>query len=264
MTDETRFKTYWSGWIWHVFGQAGLLVLAMALWHVLVIGLEVPEWQLPKPITIIRSMTEDFWTIMPHLLITYGNVLRGWLIAVIMGMTMAIIIYFNTSVGIALTPFINLMCIIPLITVVPLLMLWLGFGSEAKLIAVVLQSFPIVNLNTLSAFANVAPLRLELMQSMKATKYQQMRCCILPDSLPGIFTGVKLAAVLALIAEVTSEITGGDTGLGAKIIQYTQYMKMPQAFACVFYIALFGMIFYQSLSFIERMLAKNRETKGVS
>jgi NitT/TauT family transport system permease protein len=233
-----------------------LFAAVFGIWRLLVIGLEVPEWQLPDPLAILKAMSGDFDTIAPHLLVTYGNVLAGFAIAVALGLSLAVVINFNASIGITLTPFINLLCIIPLITVVPLLMLWVGFGSEAKLIAVVLQSFPIVNLNALAAFASVTPLRLELMQSMKASKFQQMRYCIFPDSLPGIFTGVKLAAVLALIAEITSEITGGNNGLGAQIIQYTQYMKMPQAFACVFYTALFGIALYQLLSLVEGKLVK--------
>jgi NitT/TauT family transport system permease protein len=233
-----------------------MLGAAMSAWHVLVIKFDIPEWQLPDPPVIFRAMVNDLATIAPHLISTYSNVLLGFAIAVALGLSLAIVIYFNTSVGMTITPLINLMCIIPLITIVPLLMLWLGFGNKAKLIAIVLQSFPIVNLNSLSAFSNVTPLHLELMQTMKAKKYQTMRFCVFPEALPGIFTGVKLAAILALIAQVTSEIAGGNAGLGAQIIQYTQYMKMPQAFACVFYTAAFGTLFYQSLSFIERKLLK--------
>jgi NitT/TauT family transport system permease protein len=236
--------------------QIAILSAVLSAWHVLVIKFDVPEWQLPDPSAIFGAMVHDFATIAPHLTSTYVNVLLGFVIAVILGLSLAIVIYFNTSIGMTITPLINLMCITPLITIVPLLMLWLGFGNKAKLIAIVLQSFPIVNLNSLSAFSNVAPLHLELMQSMKAKKYQTMRFCVFPEALPGIFTGVKLAAILALMAQVTSEIVGGDSGLGAQIIQYTQYMKMPQAFACVFYTAAFGVLFHQCLSFMERKLVK--------
>jgi NitT/TauT family transport system permease protein len=233
-----------------------LIALVMAVWHMFVVVMEIPEWQLPAPLNIFKAMVGDFEAFKPHLIVTYGNVLLGFAIAVTLGLTLAIVINFNVSIGIALTPFINLLCIIPLITIVPLLMLWVGFGSKAKLIAIVLQSFPIINLNALTAFANVDPLRAELMLSMKASRFQQLRCCILPDALPGIFTGVKLAAVLALIAEIASEITGGNNGLGAQIIQYAQYMKTPQAFACVFYTAIFGAVFYQLLSLLEQKLVK--------
>jgi NitT/TauT family transport system permease protein len=236
--------------------QVAVLGAALSIWHVLVTKFDVPEWQLPNPAAIFGAMVNDFDAIVPHLLSTYLNVFLGFTVAVTLGLSLAVVIYFNVSVGITITPLVNLMCIVPLITIVPLLMLWLGFGNEAKLVAIVLQSFPIVNLNTLSAFSNVAPLHLELMQSMKAGKHQTMRFCVFPEALPGIFTGVKLAAILALIAQVTSEIVGGNTGLGAQIIQYTQYMKMPQAFACVFYTAAFGVLFHQSLSLLERKLVK--------
>jgi NitT/TauT family transport system permease protein len=240
--------------------MAELLVipgLALALWQILVMALDVPQWQLPGPWEILTAMVEDFSSLRAHLLTTYGNVLMGFLLAVALGTGLALAIYFSSLVGLTLTPFINIMCVVPVITVVPLLMLWLGFGREAKLIAVVAQSFPVINLNALSAFSNVAGPRLELLRALRASRFQTAIHCLLPSSIPGIFTGVKLAAVLALIAEVTGEISGGDAGLGAQTIKYTQFLKMPQAFACVFYVAAFGAIFYQSLGLIERWLTRD-------
>jgi NitT/TauT family transport system permease protein len=234
-----------------------LILGVLIIWQVLVSIFHIPAWQMPGPLLILRSMKAELRVIGPQLFITYRNIIIGFLIAVVLGLSLAITINFYHSIGIALTPFINLLCIMPLITVVPLLMLWVGFGNEAKLIAIVLQSSPIINLNTSASFANVGVLRLELMESMRAGRFQTLKYCLIPAAIPGIFTGIKLAAVFSMMAEITSEIAGGDQGLGAQIIKYASYMKMPEAFACIFFVALFGVLFYQVISMVEQKLVKS-------
>jgi len=234
----------------------GLILIILLIWQ-LAAG-SVPDWQFPAPAKIFASMLYDFGDIAPHLLLTCRNILIGFLIAVSLGLLVASAGYFYRAFGMAVTPLINLMCIIPLITLVPLLMLWVGFGSTAKITAIVLQSFPIVNLNASTSFANVDTLRLEFMRSMRAAKLQTLFRCMLPDAAQGIFTGIKLSMVFSITTEIAGEIVGGSEGVGARLIQYTMYMKMPQAFACVFYIALTGGALYLILNYLEyRIAGKN-------
>jgi len=243
-----------DGLFGYVLPPVALLAALLTIWQISVSNL--PGWQLPRPTDIFRSMRDDFPQIAPHLLITLKNVLIGFVLAVAIGLTVASIGYFNGAFGKAATPLINLACVIPLVTIVPLLMLWVGFGSAAKIIAVVIQSFPIVNLNAYTAFSNTDKLRLELMQSVRASKVQTLFRCLLPDASPGIFTGIKLSLVFSMTAEITSEIVGGSEGLGAQIIQYTMYMKMPQAFSCIFFVAVLGGVLYQCLNLLERQIVK--------
>lgn len=212
---------------------------------------------MPLPSEIIKAMFSSFAELAPNILYTYTNIIIGFLLAIFIGLILGILISSNKMAGIILTPYINLLCMIPLITIVPLLMLWMGFGRNVKLIAIVIQAFPIMNLNCCVAFSNVDPVRLELMDSLKATKIQKIFCCILPSSVAGVFTGIKLASILSVIACIGAEMTGGSDGLGACINNYVAYMKMPQAFACIFYIMIIGLILYGIIGAIEsKLLAK--------
>lgn len=234
------------------------IILALVIWQVVIIVNNIPEWQMPRPTEIFKTMFGSFQDIKGSLFYTYSNIFIGFVIAVILGVFLAAIINSNKLAGITLTPYINLLCTIPLITIVPLLMLWMGLGRNVKILTVVIQSFPIMNLNACVAFANTDPMRLELMSSLKASKVKKFFYCILPDSVSGVFTGVKLAAILSILAEVSAEMTGGNKGLGAFINNSVAYMKMSEAFASIFYIAIFGFVLYYIITFIENKLMKNR------
>jgi NitT/TauT family transport system permease protein len=233
------------------------IIFVLILWQSIVVAFRIPSWKFPGPLVISKAIITEFDIIRPQIIITYSNVIVGLLFSVVLGVSLASVINFYRSVGIVLAPFINLLCIIPVITIVPLLMLWVGFDNKVKLIVIIMQSFPIINLNTATAFANIDPVKPELMRSMQASKFKVLRFCLLPASITGIFTGIKIASIFAMLAEITSEITGGDEGLGSQIIKYSSYMKIPETFACIFFVAIFGSIFYQLICIIERKITRN-------
>mgnify|MGYP000545060279 CR=1 FL=1 len=235
-----------------------VVILILAVWQAVVVVKSIPAWQMPKPTEILSVMVLGIGELLPNILYTYTNVVIGFLLAITIGFFLGIAITSNKMAGIILTPYINLLCMIPLITIVPLLMLWMGFGRNVKIITIIIQSFPIMNLNCCIAFANVDSVRLELMDSLKATRVQKYMHCIIPSAVPGIFTGIKLASILSVLACVNAEMTGGNNGLGACINNYVAYMKMPQAFACIFFIMILGLIMYGIVSMIETKLLSKR------
>ncbi len=232
--------------------------LLILIWQVLIMVFNVPAWKLPKPSDAFISMFTDFDEYLPHIIRSYSTILIGFSFAVILGIFLAALINNFKILGVALTPYINLMCTTPLITLVPLLILWLGFGQYVIILAVMLQAFPILNMNAFTGFNNVETIKLELMLSLRASKIQTFFYCIFPDALPHVFTGMKLSGIFATIAGISSEFTGGDIGLGAQIISNTQFMRMNQAFACIFYVAIIGLFLYLSICWAESKLVKGK------
>ncbi len=231
-------------------------ICLLIIWEIVVVALEIPAWKMPKPTDVFKSMVVDFNTFLPHIIRSYTTILCGFCFAVVVGITLAAILSNSRLLGIALTPYLNMLCTTPVITLVPLLLLWLGFGQWVMVLAVTLQAFPILNMNAVTGFNNVATLRLELMHSMRASRLQTFLHCTLPASLPNVFTGMKLSGIFATTACISSEFSGGSKGLGAQIIANTQFMHMDMAFACIFYVAIIGVFLYAVTSFIEAKVIK--------
>ena len=222
------------------------------LWEILVKTMEIPKWLLPAPSNIFTVMITEFDAFAPHLLITFQTVLTGFAIAVPVGIFFAAIITTYQLLSDALSPYVILLVTTPLITLVPLLMLWMGYGIEVRIVTVVIQSFAIVNLNACTGFLNVPVLRLELMQSLGSNRIQTFFRVILPTAAADVFTGIRLAAIFATTACITSEYVGGNIGLGSQIIKYSQFLKTTQSFACIFFVAVVGLTMYALISVIEK------------
>lgn len=233
---------------------APVLVFAalLGVWEFLCVRNEIPAWLLPSPSRIFASMIENFTDFWPHILVSFETVLLGFIFAVPLGILLATLITSSKTASAALSPYIIVLVTTPLIVLLPLLMLFLGYGLKVRIIGVVLQAFAIVNMNTCTGILNVPVIRHELMQTVGASKWQSLRHVIYPTAVLDIFTGVRLSAIFATTACVSAEYVGGNEGLGALIIRYSQYLKTTESFACIFYVTIIGLFMYGLVSVLQK------------
>lgn len=242
--------------ITHILAPIVMFFIIFGLWEAATVVLKVPRWIIPGPIAIFTAMVEGFSDISPHLWISLQTIFVGFIIAVPLGIILAAFITNFKLLAVALDPYIIFLVVTPLITLMPLLMYFLGFGIEVRILAVVIQSFAIVNMNSATGFLNVELLRHELMQSLRANRLQTFSRVILPSALPDVFTGMKLCGIFATTACISVEYIGGNKGLGSQIIRYTQFINTEKAFACIFFVAIIGILLYTLISLLEKLVIK--------
>ena len=170
-------------------------LLIFAIWEIACRVNEIPAWFLPMPSEIFRSMIVDFGEYWPHLLVTLQCVLTGFLIAIPVGLLLATLITSFPLLNAAMSPYITFLVTTPLVSLIPLLMLMMGYGMNMRITTVVIQSFAVINMNACTGFNNVPTLRRELMQSVGASRFQSYRMMILPSAATDIITGLRLAAI---------------------------------------------------------------------
>ena len=234
-------------------------LLIFSLWEIACAVNEIPTWFLPKPTEIFRSMVVDFPEFWPHILVTFEVVLAGFLIAIPVGLLLASLVTSFPLVNAALSPYITFLVTTPLISLIPLLMLMMGFGLNMRITTVVIQSFAVINMNACTGFNNVPTIRRELMQSIGADPIKTYLKMTLPSAASDIFTGVRLAAIFATTTCISVEYNAGNTGLGSQIIKYSQYLKTTQSFACIFYVTIIGLIMYGLISFAQKKIISWKE-----
>jgi NitT/TauT family transport system permease protein len=233
---------------------AFMFILLFGVWEGIVRILGIPKWLLPMPSAIFTTMIVNFGDFLPHILMTVGTVLLGFVIAVPIGLLLASIITSSKIVSGALSPYITFLVTTPLITLVPLLMLIMGYGMNVRVVTVIIQSFAVVNMNACTGFLNVPVMRTELMQSLGASRLQTYFKMMLPSAAADIFTGIRLSAIFATTACISAEYVGGNTGLGSQIIKYSQFLKTTESFACIFYVAIIGLIMYGIISLVQKKI----------
>jgi ABC-type nitrate/sulfonate/bicarbonate transport system permease component len=136
----------------------------------------------------------------------------------------------------------------------PVLVLWLGFGLLPKLVVIALVSFFSIVVTTTAGLAAVDPDLLKLMRTFDASRLRTFWHVELPAALPGVFTGVKIAAAVSVIGAVFAEWMGANSGLGYLILQSLPQLLAARGMAAVVILSVFAIALFSLLALAERLL----------
>ncbi|NLV59001.1 MAG: ABC transporter permease [Clostridiales bacterium] len=219
----------------------------------------IPSWLIATPSATLTTLVRNFHVIWPNLRTTLLEIGAGYLAGCSVGILLALIFTSNKYIDRAISPYVIFLIVTPQIIMVPLIMLWLGFGIQVKIVAVALSCFPINMMSTMTGVRSVSTERYELMKSLRATKLQTFFQVLIPSALPNVFTGLRLATIFATTSAVGAELISGSIGVGPQISYYTEFMQVDYAFAYVYLMAAVGVLFYSVINFLENMILKSRK-----
>jgi NitT/TauT family transport system permease protein len=221
---------------------------------------EVPTYIFPQPSLILQGFAEEFTrTILPHLWITLKEVLIGYVIGATIGILLGALVDQSKLVEAIITPYILILVTTPMVSLVPLLMLKFGFGIVTKIIAVTLASGPVIMMNTVGGLRRTSQVRLELMKTLHASTWQTFVKVKFPSALPAISTGLIVGAIFSIITAVGAEFVGGATGLGNRILYFSQLIQTPKIYACIFTLSFMGISLYLIIYTVTTKLTSWRE-----
>jgi ABC-type nitrate/sulfonate/bicarbonate transport system permease component len=208
---------------------------------------------LPAPHAIASSMYDDRALLWSNFLVTAEEVLLGILVAAAAALALATVMHFFASVRRAAYPLLIASQTIPIPMIAPVLVLWLGFGILPKLVVIALVSFFSIVITTLAGFASVDPEMLKLVRTFDMSRRRTFMTIELPSALPGVFTGAKIAVIVAVIGAVFAEQAGSNSGLGFVFTQAIPQLLMARAFAAVVILSLFAILLFCALTLGERL-----------
>lgn len=233
---------------------APLVVLAIII-IALEVGLRIfgiPAYVMPLPTNILTGTIKQFHVILPDMLFTIKMILIGYAVAVPAGILLAAVFSQIDLVVKAVRPLIICLTITPMITLIPLMTLWMGTDPNLRVIIVIIQAVPIICLNTLNGFTNVEQEKLELARSVGASKLQTFVYVTFMNAMPQVFTGLKLGCIFSTIGAVSADFVSRNIGLGDRIIKFLKYSNFEQSYGCIVIIALIGITFYTIVEMIEK------------
>jgi len=228
------------------------IIIILLLWHFLCSSGIVPPYMLPTLFQVAAVFISDFNLLMRHLLFTLMEAMIGLALAVITAFILAVIMDANRLLKQSITPILLLTQTMPVIAVAPLLILWMGYGLAPKISLVFLTCFFPVTIGLLGAFASADNDVLRLLQSMGAKKWQLYWYVKIPQSLPGFFSGLKIAASYSIIGAVVAEWLGGDAGLGVYMIRVRRSYSFDKMFAVILLVSALSLILIKLVSLLEK------------
>jgi putative hydroxymethylpyrimidine transport system permease protein len=230
---------------------AAVLVL-LAIWQLYVDLSGVNSLLLPSPHLVLKALIDDRGTLWHNLKITAVEIVLGIALAACVGLLVAVALHFSGFARRASYPILVATQAIPIVIVAPLLVLWLGFGLLPKLVVIGLVCFFPIVVTTLDGLETVDPDLIKLLRTFDAGAGQTFWRVELPSALPGLFTGLKLAAVLSVVGAVFAEQAGSSSGLGYLLGVTIPNLETAEAFATVFVLAAFAILLFALLTLAER------------
>ena len=236
-----------------------VLVGIIALWQGLIVWTHAQQFLLPKPTAIASAFWTDKHELWSAGWYTFQEALGGFVLGSGLAILLALVLARWRPLGTALLPYAVAANAIPIIAFAPITNQWFGGGltkSSKIAIAAILSFFPDL-VNTLRGLTSVRPQDLELMRSYAAGNVEIFRRVRIPTSLPFMFTGLKVATVLAMIGAVVGEYFGGAlNAIGVLILSRSRVFQFNEAWAGVLVVCLFGLVLYIAVAALERFVLR--------
>ena len=242
-----RFGRFTAG---GVLLQLGVIAVALLAWHLLVVGLDVASYIVPRPLHVFQALWNGL-AIYPfspqsyyyHTYYTLLSTLGGFVLGSIAGVVLGILVAESPFLERHLYPYVVAIRSIPKLALAPLFIIWFGFGLAPKVATVTLMTFFPVAVNAIEGFRSIEPERIQLMRSLSATRRQIFSMIKFPSALPFIFAGLNIGLQLAVTAAIVAEFVGAQQGLGILLLNMNQLMDVAGSFSIVVILALIGIGF---------------------
>jgi NitT/TauT family transport system permease protein len=230
---------------------AHLALLALWVWATGPGG--VPRFILPGPLEALGALSAPQHDWARHTLVTASEAAGGFALAVGVGVTLAVLFTWSAALQRALMPLLVTLNLVPKVALAPLLIVWFGYGVLPNiLITFVIAFFPIV-ITVARGLAEVEPELIDLVRVVRATRWQVFRKIQLPSALPYLFSGMRVAAVLAIAGTVVGEFIGSEAGLGFVMLAAQATLDTPAMFLALVLITLVGVGLYAAVLLAERL-----------
>lgn len=226
----------------------------LLVWQLVVVFGHVSDLVLPAPSDFLYRIYGSFNPIFPQAASTARLVVVGFLAGALPAVPLAYAIVRVPILQRTLYPFLIFLNVIPKIALVPLLLVWFGFGGLPKIIVAALLVFFPIMVDSITGFKSLDPRLLHLSRSMGASGLQTLWRFRLPTALPYVLTGMKMSVVLAVTVVIVAEFVGSNQGLGYLILRATANHDLGLAFAALFVAALLGLALSLIIAIVEWMI----------
>jgi NitT/TauT family transport system permease protein len=223
-------------------------------WYLFVRLGEVPKFVLPSPYETLHALLVPNYRWAENIAVTSVEIFGGYVLAVVIGIALALVFSWSRWLEMATMPLLVSLNMIPKVALGPLIIVWFKYGIGPNIMmAFAICFFPIV-LTTARGLREVEPELLDLVRTLRGSRWQLFIKIQFPGALPYIFSGMKVAAILAVAGAIVGEFLGSDRGLGYLMLQVQVTLDTAAMFMAVILITLIGSVLYLLVLGLERLL----------
>lgn len=227
--------------------------VVIALWHAIVVVGEIGEYIMPTPLAAFQTLFAPDYHWVRNTLVTASEIFGGYVLGVATGVAMALFFFWFRTLNAIFMPLTVSLNMIPKVALAPLFIVWFSYGIVSNIIiAFSICFFPIL-LTTARGLREVEPDLIDLVRALKASRWQIFTKIQLPGSLPFIFSGMKVGAILAVAGAIVGEFVASQRGLGNLMISVQATLDTAGMFMAVILISVVGVVLYGLVLILERI-----------
>ncbi len=235
------------------------VVLFLLGWEALVRLRGLPPIYLPAPSAIagyLLHMIVD-GSLFYHLGVTFLRIIAGFVIAAAAGILVGLAMGMSPLFARLVDPWIAALYPLPKISLIPLLIIWLGTGETYKIVISAITAFFPVVISTYAGIRQADRGLIKAAEDLGASPRQIQMKVVIPAAIPSIFAGLQLGMGVTIILVVAAEMIGGsgESGMGYLLIHAGQVMQTEEVFASLLVLAVFGGVITKAQQRIDRWLA---------
>lgn len=230
------------------------LVVCVIFWKLSITWFDLPTYMMPTPESVVQVLVGRFGMLMEHTWITTLETLLGFLLSVAIGVPLALMIVWSRLIEQTVYPILVISQSVPKVALAPLLLVWIGFGIETKVVVAVLIAFFPVVISTVVGLKGVPRDMIDLGRSMALGPIPMFFKIRLPQALPSVFGGLKVSITLAVVGAVVGEFVGADRGLGYLILLSSGQLQMDIMFAAIVLLVVVGVALFAMVQWAEHVM----------
>jgi len=247
-----RRREQWRRRVLPALGLVGLIFT----WWALVAGFDVKPFIAPSPQLVLQTMIVKWSVLWQNLIPTAIEALGGFMLGNLAAILLATVFVHSKPIQEAFFPIAVMINTIPVVAKAPILVLLMGNGMEPKIVIAALICFFPTLVNMTRGLEAVNPQSMELMRVLSASKAEVFFKLRLQNSLPYLFSALKIAASTSVIGAVVGEWIGSTKGIGALIIQATYSFDSALLYSAVIMSSLLAGGFFLLITMIEKLVIR--------
>ena len=246
--------------VWINVARFAVLLCLLLIWELSAHFAWINPFITSSPSRIAKTIAELYKNgeLFRHVGTTLWETLAGFSIAVVLGYSIALLLWWSEVFRKISEPYFVVLNALPKIALGPLIIIWCGTGSKAIVFMTVLIGLIVAILNMLNGFMATDENKLLLLKSMGASKLQILTKLVVPSSLPNFISMLKINVGMAWIGSIMGEYIVSKAGIGYLIVYGGQVFKLDLVMSAVFILCILAALMYAAVALLERLVIKNR------
>ena len=230
------------------------LAIVLVVWQFTTQYGIIPRYLLPSPTNIISTYFTSRVDWASETLVTLREILVGFALGTILGIALAFLVAESKILNKIMMPYIVMTQVLPLVAIAPIIYITFGFNDTSRIVLVILISFFPVVIGTATGLVDVDKNLVYLLRTLGAGEFKVFYKIRLPNSLPHMFNGLRIAMTGATIGAIVAEFVSSNAGLGYLITTSLTTYQIATSFVAVFLLAALGLVLYGAVTVASRLL----------